>query len=89
MSTSIGATVLLCASALWNVLPSGVQSVENIANFCRHLKLTNLPIHHNFLAYQTILLKLPVFIDSEIDQPFCIYAPLISISKDLDAIEVT
>ena len=79
---------MLCLPALWNMRPSSVQTVENIAKFC-HQTSTTLPIHHNSLAYQSILLKLHVCIDSEIDQPFCVDVPLSLISKDLDAIEVT
>ena len=70
------------------MLPISIKSVENIAKFRPLLKT-----HLYNLAYPPLLpgiaiSQLDLFIDSEIDQPICIDAPLRLVSKDLGTIEI-
>ena len=52
VSTNIGTRAFAVVTTLWNMLPCNVKSVKRIARF-EH-SLTTLPIHHSFLAYQSI-----------------------------------
>ena len=78
------------APTLWNMLPSSVKSVENIAKFRRHLK-TSVQSGLSTIAPWRInqsddnLICLPTMRSIN---PFCFDAPLSLVSKDIGAIEV-